>query len=172
MDTPATRRGCLAGAVSLVSVGAAGCAGTPETDSANPGETTGTEESGETEATRTDLDLREANVVAVEMESVDAGVRFDVTLYHDDDGEDGYANWWQVERRNGDRLGRRELAHAHGTQEFTRSETIDVPGAVETVVVRGHDQTHGYGGQAMLGTMATGETEAVRQGPEPQSFEE
>jgi len=175
MNTPSTRRGYLASAVSLVGVGVAGCTGSPETESPEPdetAETNRTEETDETEGTDEELDLREANVVAVEIESVDSGYRFDVTLYHDDDGEDGYANWWQVERRNGEQLGRRELAHAHGTQEFTRSATIDVPDGVETVVVRGHDQTHGYGGQAMLVTIATGETKAVQQGPDPQRFDE
>ena len=90
------------------------------------------------------LDLREANVTDVEVERDGAGrYRFDVTLYHDDDGEDGYANWWQVETLAGKRLGRRELLHAHGTQEFTRSATIEIPEGIDRVVVRGHDQIHG-----------------------------
>jgi hypothetical protein len=45
----------------------------------------------------TDLDLREANVVDVAFEGSGGSYRFDVTLYHDDDGESGYADWWQVE---------------------------------------------------------------------------
>ena len=114
-----------------------------------------------------ELDLREANVVGVEF---DDSSRFDVTLYHDDDGEDGYANWWQVETLDGERLGRRELLHAHGTRPFTRSASIAVPDGTAYVVVRGHDQTHGYGGQAMVVNLDTGETEAVRQGPEPRDF--
>jgi hypothetical protein len=40
----------------------------------------------------------------------------------------------------------------------------------ECVVVRGHDRTHGYGGQAMVVTLATGATRAVRQGGDPDSF--
>jgi hypothetical protein len=119
-----------------------------------------------------DLDLREANVVGVAAERRDGAYRFDVTLLHDDDGEDGYANWWQVESRDGERLGRRELLHAHGTREFTRSATVEVPDGVTEVVVRGHDQTHGYGGQAMLVKLETGATTAVRQGSEPRSFAE
>ena len=75
-------------------------------------------------------------------------------------GDDGYANWWQVERLDGSRLGRRDLLHAHSQQPFTRSETIDVPDDVTCVVVRGHDQTHEYGGVAMLvkrdGNLVTG----------------
>ncbi|WP_325064174.1 hypothetical protein [Halobacterium bonnevillei] len=116
------------------------------------------------------LDLREANVTGVETEPVTDGVRFDVTLYHDDDGEDGHANWWQVERLDGDRLGRRDLSHAHGTLEFTRSSTVQIPDDVDCVVVRGHDQTHGYGGQAMLLAIDDGATRTVRQGEDPDSF--
>jgi len=114
-----------------------------------------------------DLDLREANVTAVEIgERGDGEYRFDVTLYHDDDGEDGYANWWQIERLDGEQLGRRDLLHAHSTDPFTRSATIAIPEDVDCVVVRGHDQTHGYGGQAMTVSVPDGATAAVSQGSE------
>jgi hypothetical protein len=194
MATDISRRRVLAG-VAVAVGGLAGCSGEPTggdessptgaTTTAPPDATTaerddttaagGGESPGSTSEATTasgDLDLREANVVGVAVERRDGDYRFDVTLYHDDDGEDGYANWWQVETRAGEKLGRRELLHAHGTQEFTRSATISVPEGVTDVVVRGHDQTHGYGGQAMLVNVGTGETTAVRQGPEPQSFEE
>ena len=119
------------------------------------------------------LDLREANVVGVEWSGDPGGdVRFSVTLYHDDDGEDGYANWWQVERLDGTRLGRRELRHAHADQPFTRSDTIEISSAVTCVVVRGHDQTHGYGGRLLLVDLASGETRTVEQGPDRQSVSE
>jgi hypothetical protein len=136
------------------------------TDDGSPAEQTATTANdGETTAASDDLDLREANVVGVAVEAQGGGdYRFDVTLIHDDDGEEGYANWWQVETLDGRRLGRRDLLHAHGTREFTRSETVSVPEGVERVVVRGHDQTHGYGGRAMVVTLATGETEVHRQG--------
>jgi hypothetical protein len=130
--------------------------------------TTGSATTGTTTGGR--LDLREANVVGVDVEPTDEGDRFDVTLYHDDEGEDGYANWWQVETTGGERLGRRELAHPHGTERFTRSATIEIPDGTSRVVVRGHDRTHGYGGQAMLVTLETGATETVGQGPETRSF--
>ncbi|WP_373325141.1 hypothetical protein [Halomicrobium urmianum] len=117
------------------------------------------------------LVLREANVVGVDVSDEGAGeYRFDVTLHHDDDGEDGYANWWQVETLDGERLGRRDLAHAHGTQEFTRSATVSVPDGTSCVAVRGHDQIHEYGGQAMLVSLPGGATRAVRQGSEPDDF--
>jgi len=120
-----------------------------------------------------DLDLREANVTAVDFESSGGGgYRFSVTLIHDDDGESGYANWWQVETLEGEQLGRRTLLHAHGTREFTRSETIDIPEGTTRVVVRGHDETHGYGGQAMIINVDTGDMERVGQGSEPNHFSE
>ncbi len=118
-----------------------------------------------------DLDLREANVTDVEVETSGTGAyRFSVTLIHDDDGEEGYANWWQVETLAGEQLGRRELLHAHGTVEFTRSETIQIPSGTARVVVRGHDQTHGYGGQAAILNLESGDIEFVMQGSEPADF--
>lgn len=169
MRARTTRRTYLAGIVTSVGVGFAGC-----NDSAVPtdGRTTSTEStpSDSESATGEELDLREANVVGVEIKPDDGESRFAVTLLHDDDGEEGYANWWQVETRDGESLGRRELLHAHGTREFTRSKTISIPDSVSDVVVRGHDQTHGYGGQAMIVTLATGQTEAVQQGSDPDSF--
>lgn len=114
------------------------------------------------------LDLQEANVMDVEKN----GDRFSVTLIHDDSGEDGYANWWQVETMEGEQLGRRTLLHAHGTRNFTRSESIQVPDGIEKVVVRGHDQTHGYGGRAAIYTIETGQLEFVDQGEERNSFGE
>ena len=181
-----SRRRCLQFGTVLV-VGLAGCAETqpaPTTDgdgtaspaadaSATTAETEQTATSAATTNTTTPsdgLDLREANVVGVAVESQSDGFRFDVTLLHDDSGEDGYANWWQAETLDGERLGRRDLLHAHGTREFTRSQTIEVPDGTTCVVVRGHDQTHGYGGQAMLVNLETGATESVRQGAEKQSF--
>ncbi|ERH10286.1 MAG: hypothetical protein J07HX64_02058 [halophilic archaeon J07HX64] len=118
------------------------------------------------------LNLREANVVDVTVEEQSSGYRFDVALHHDDSGEEGYANWWQVERLDGTRLGRRELLHAHSRQPFTRSETVTIPDSVDCVVVRGHDQTHGYGGQVMLVSLESGETRALDKEPERGSFDE
>ena len=106
----------------------------------------------------------------VEAEQAADGWRFDVTLYHDDDGEDGYANWWQVEGLDGTRLGRRELVHPHGTREFTRSATIQIPADTPCVVIRGHDQVHGYGGRAMLLDLENGGKRGVQQGTAPRSF--
>jgi hypothetical protein len=185
------RRSILAATLVALS----GCAG-PRTDSGSPADASATpsttqdtatgttdrstgDPSGTTDPTGTaadGLDLREANVTAVAVEQSSDGTdgrtdyRFDVTLYHDDAGEDGYADRWVVETLGGRELGRRELLHAHGTREFTRSTTVTVPGDVTCVVVRGHDQTHGYGGRAALVTPAAGATRAIDQGPDRQSL--
>jgi len=165
----------------LLTVGAlAGCSDTsadPTDDStgddgdASNGSTATDGESTDGSAS-SELDLREANVVDVAVSDQNGSYAFDVTLHHDDNGEDGYANWWQVEQPDGTQLGRRDLAHPHSTQPFTRSTTVEIPDAVDCVVVRGHDQTHEYGGQAMLVTLDSGATRAVDQGPEPDSFED
>ena len=105
------------------------------------------------------LDLREANVVAVTFEVISPDeVRFDVTLIHDDDAEaPSFADRWFVEDLEGNVLGERILAHSHGTQPFTRSATIHIPTEVNIVIVRGHDQLHGLGGQSMRVDLGTGE---------------
>ncbi|RDI72906.1 hypothetical protein [Halopelagius longus] len=138
---------------------------TPENETATNGTATN-ETDGTATATETPegLDLREANVTAVDWRVMNGVHRFDVTLYHDDDGEEGYADWWQIETTDGTVLVRRDLLHSHGTREFTRSESVDLPDDVTCVVVRGHDQTHGFGGQAMVVNLETGETTPVRQG--------
>ncbi|MGQ4556521.1 hypothetical protein [Halobellus sp. GM3] len=133
------------------------------TESTDAGEGTESTDAGEGEPS---LDLREANVVDVAFERQNGAFAFDVTLHHDDDGEDGYANWWQVERLDGTRLGRRELLHAHSRQPFTRSDTVEIPEDVTCVAVRGHDQTHGYGGRLVLANLDSGATRPVDQGSE------
>lgn len=119
-----------------------------------------------------ELDLREANVVSVVIDDSDGASTFTVGLHHDDAGEEGYADWWQVETLDGTQLGRRELRHAHEQQPFERSETIEIPNDVTCVVVRGHDQTHDYGGRAVVVNLASGGQNAISQGSERQTVSE
>jgi hypothetical protein len=157
-----SRRRFLSACAAVALAALAGCAEDGERD---PAEGNGSEGAG------AELDLREANVVDVAFEPADGGYAFDVTLHHDDEGEEGYANWWQVERLDGTRLGRRDLLHAHAEQPFTRSATVEIPDGVACVVVRGHDQTHGYGGVAAVANLDTGAVREVDQGADPRSFD-
>ena len=96
------RRRLLSVAAATIAGGLAGCTDDPgggEGTTDDPGTDAATPATDEETATgAADLDLREANVTGVELEARDGGAyRFAVTLIHDDDGEDGYANWWQVE---------------------------------------------------------------------------
>jgi hypothetical protein len=113
-----------------------------------------------------ELDLREANVLEVAFERIDEdSYLFEVTLIHDDEGEaPNFADSWHVEDLSGKVLGTRVLLHAHGSQPFARSENIDIPPDITTVVVRGHDMLHGHGGQSMRVDLSTGELEAFLEG--------
>ncbi|PSQ56039.1 hypothetical protein BRD22_06790 [Halobacteriales archaeon SW_8_68_21] len=167
---PLSRRRVLVGTAGVTLASVAGCTDRDAESDTNDvdGEADGKPE--RLDGTDADLDLREANVVDVAFEATDEGYAFDVTLHHDDDSEEGYANWWQVERLDGTRLGRRELLHAHSEQPFTRSETISVPDDATCVVVRGHDQTHEYGGTTALADLDAGTTRFVDQGSDARSF--
>jgi hypothetical protein len=125
----------------------------------NPSAIPSAEPMKENTPTPSDLDLQEANVLDVRFERLgDSKIRFDVTLLHDDDGESpSFADSWQVEGLDGIVLGERILAHSHGTISFTRSATILIPEGMDRVIVRGHDMEHGFGGQAALVNMTTGE---------------
>lgn len=133
-------------------------------DSTNPPANQPSEEPNGNPTVPVELDMREANILDVQIEQTGAGTfRFDVTLVHDDLAEaPDFANWWVVEDLNGAELGKRVLLHSHGNQPFTRSETISIPAGVQVVIVRGHDMQHGYGGQAMRVDLLTGEVEAIQ----------
>lgn len=73
--------------------------------------------------------------------------RFDVTVQHDDEGWEHYADGWGVYDMDGRELGYRVLLHPHvGEQPFTRSiNAVIIPTTVKSVVIRPHDSIHGDG---------------------------
>lgn len=74
--------------------------------------------------------------------------RFDVTLQHKDTGWDHFANRWEILDTQGNILATRTLHHPHvNEQPFTRSLSITLPEHIKTVVIRGHDSEHNYGGK-------------------------
>lgn len=72
---------------------------------------------------------------------------FHVTLKHDDEGWDHYADRWEILSMDGEVLATRTLLHPHvDEQPFTRSlYQVKLPAGMRTVRVRGHDSRHGYG---------------------------
>jgi len=73
-----------------------------------------------------------------------------------------YGPSWNADRRD---------PRTDADASIARLRPMTIPGGVNCVVVRGHDQTHGYGGRAMLVNLDTGATRGIDQGPEPATFE-
>lgn len=75
--------------------------------------------------------------------------RFAVTVEHDDNGWEHYANRWEVLTPEGDVLATRVLAHPHDNEQpFTRSlGGVKIPKALTEVLVRAHDSRHKLGGK-------------------------
>ncbi len=94
----------------------------------------------------------EVDVVKVEVtKSGDNTYLFQVTLSHQDEGWDHFANKWDVIDAEGAVLGTRVLYHPHtNEQPFTRSlPNVRIPSATGTVTVLGHDSVHEYGGKTV-----------------------
>ncbi len=96
----------------------------------------------------------EADVVGVKVfklkKKSDTTFRFRVTLRHNDEGWDHYADAWDVVGPDGTVLGERVLLHPHvEEQPFTRSTDIVIPKTITEVTIRGRDKVHGFGGATM-----------------------
>ena len=94
----------------------------------------------------------EADIVDVEVVQASSGkYDFHVTVRHEDDGWDHYANVWQVIGPDGAMLGERKLLHPHDNEQpFTRSLMgVAIPDGVETVTLRAGDTVHEFGGKEM-----------------------
>ena len=76
--------------------------------------------------------------------------RFDVTLRHPDSGWDHYADGWEVLAPGGARLGYRDLAHPHVTEQpFTRAlSAIAIPGDIAEVTIRARCSRDGWAEQS------------------------
>ena len=91
----------------------------------------------------------EADVLSVQAVPEGEGHwRFHVTVRHDDQGWDHYADKWDVVAPDGRLLGTRVLLHPHeAEQPFTRSlGGVAIPAGIDRVSLRAHDSVHGYGG--------------------------
>lgn len=101
----------------------------------------------------------EVDVLAVDArQAADGSWTFSVTLRHDDEGWDHYADRWDVVGPDGTVYGERVLLHPHvEEQPFTRSHSgVVIPEGVNSVAVRGHDKVHGFGGAEFTIDLQTG----------------
>jgi hypothetical protein len=80
-----------------------------------------------------------------------AGWSADVTLKHDDEGWDHYADSWRVLDAEGNVLAERILYHPHvDEQPFTRSLSgIKIPENIHTVYIEAHDKLHGWSAEKL-----------------------
>ncbi|MBS1251855.1 MAG: hypothetical protein MAG451_00889 [Anaerolineales bacterium] len=132
------------------------------TTTATPPLPAGALESAEEQMPMTEdtLDLDEANVTFVKAtEAGDGTWRFDVTVRHNDEGWDHYANGWDIVlpdgtvlKRNPDDEFTRLLLHPHeNEQPFTRSQSgLTIPEGVSEVTVRAHCIVHEFGGRDVV----------------------
>ena len=109
-----------------------------------------------------------AQVVAVKAVLQGETWTFSVTVRHNDEGWNHYANVWQViNPKNGDVLGERILAHPHeDEQPFYRSQSgIKIDDDISAVLVRAGCTIHGFGGRELLvrldKEMADGEVQVI-----------
>ncbi len=86
-------------------------------------------------------------IVAVKASETNGAWRFDVTVRHDDEGWEHYADGWGVYDMDGRELGYRTLLHPHvNEQPFTRSlNAVVIPTSIKSVTIRPHDSIHGDG---------------------------
>ena len=95
----------------------------------------------------------EADVIDVKATKTGANVYyFSVTVQHNDEGWNHYANKWDVVAPDGKVLGTRILHHPHvNEQPFTRSLSgVTISDTIETVIIRAHDSVHLYGGDTVM----------------------
>ncbi len=103
--------------------------------------------------------MRYADVISVEVTGSNNDYRFSVSVQSPDTGCDQFADWWEVLSPDGMLLYRRVLLHSHvDEQPFTRSGGPVPILANQTVLIRAHMNTSGYGGQAYRGSVAEGFT--------------
>lgn len=100
-----------------------------------------------------------ADVARVTIKGNPGTYNFSVTIQSPDTGCGQYADWWEVISPSGELIYRRVLLHSHvDEQPFTRSGgPVEVqPG--ETVIIRAHMNSGGYGRVGLRGSVDSGFT--------------
>ncbi|MDA0342480.1 MAG: hypothetical protein O3B74_12885 [Proteobacteria bacterium] len=93
-----------------------------------------------------------ADVVGVQaVRDSDGSYRFKVSVRHNDQGWEHYANSWEVVAPDGAVLGTRVLLHPHEQEQpFARYlSKVIIPDGIAEVTIRAIDIKHGGGGKHM-----------------------
>ena len=97
-----------------------------------------------------------AEIVSVTATGSGDRFSFSVGIRSPETGCDQYADWWEILDAEGDLLYRRILTHSHPTEQpFVRSGTTTLS-PNQTLWIRAHMNSHGYGGQAYRGSVTEG----------------
>jgi hypothetical protein len=107
--------------------------------------------SGETPEATGSLDY--AQVIHVKAAAEGNTWTFYVTVRHNDEGWDHYADKWQVvDPENGTLIAERVLMHPHDNEQpFARSKGgIEIPPDITKVAVRAGCNVHGFGGNQII----------------------
>ena len=106
----------------------------------------------------------EVSIVNVKAhQSSDKTWSFAVTLKHNDEGWDHYANEWQVLAPDNKILATRTLYHPHvNEQPFTRNTSgVKIPADMTTVYIIAKDTVHGLAKKAAEINLKTNEVNAI-----------
>ncbi|NNU26288.1 hypothetical protein [Isoptericola sediminis] len=137
-------RSRAAAALVLAGVVLAGCqpAGPDNGDGAPPS------------ATTADVQ-RHPDVLEVVADCAGETCDLEVTMSSPYDTPERYADGWRVLTPDGTELAVHTLAHDHADEQpFTRTQRgVRIPVEVESVVVEGRDQVHGFGGRTVTVTL-------------------
>ncbi len=80
------------------------------------------------------------------------GWKISVTLVHDDESWENFADGWEVRDMAGNVLGHRELMHPHTPDRpFTRSlSSVMIPDGTRKVQIRARSKAEGWGDQIYI----------------------
>ena len=132
-----------------------GCTGSPSEDSTTPpasSASAGAASSSSAETAEAAEDQAHPDVLEAELTGQQDGkFMIAVTISSPYDSPGRYADGWRGMTPDGEVLAEHELAHDHANEQpFTRTRgPFEIPEDVTEVVVEGHDQENGYGGETV-----------------------
>lgn len=97
----------------------------------------------------------EPEIVGVTATQSGAAWRVEVTILHPDSGWDHYVDGWEVQDKDGNRLGYRLLHHPHvNEQPFTRAlDDLSLPETTREIFVRAHCSVDGWSSEPVRVTL-------------------